>query len=108
MIAEIAIAALIAATPAPADHYTTTARVTEYCPACNSPAGHGSASGVYLTAGHCACGWLPMGAVVEIDGARYEVVDTCGTDAIDIFIDDNSGACVCDRNEVEEVTVFIP
>lgn len=113
MVGALFIAAVMAANvyaaPVPepyADGYTVTARVTEYCPACNSPAGHGSASGAYLTTGHCACGWLPIGTVIEIDGERYEVMDVCGTDAVDIFRNDDSGVCHCERNEYEEVTIY--
>lgn len=113
MVGALAIAAIMAANvyaaPVPEDYaepYTVTARVTEYCPACNSPAGHGSATGAYLTTGHCAVGWLPMGSIVEIDGEMFEVVDVCGTDAVDVFRDDDSGICHCDRNEYEEITVY--
>ena len=76
-------------------------RVTEYCPSCNSPAGHGSASGVYLQEGHVACGWLPLGTRIRIDGVEYEVVDVCGTDAIDIFVD--TEYCQCSRNSYSPV-----
>lgn len=120
MIAEITIALIMATTPMMADDYTSdsqvgymdghteTVWVTEYCPACNSPAGHGSATGKYLTDGDCACGWLPMGSVVVIDGKEYTVVDVCGTDAIDIFVDDDSGVCVCDRSEYVEAVILPP
>lgn len=116
MIGELIIAAIMATTPMPADvatdadapqHYhTVEARITEYCPACNEPQGHGSASGAYLTSGHCACAWLPIGAQVSIDGEVFTVVDICGTDAIDIFIDDDSGECHCNMNEWKKVTII--
>lgn len=118
MIAELTIAVIMATSPIVADYTsdtqvgiageTQTVRVTEYCPACNSPAGHGSASGKHLTEGDCACGWLPMGTVIEIDGETYTVVDVCGTDAIDIFVDDDSGVCVCDMNEYKEAVIIRP
>lgn len=128
MLAEIAMAAIIMATPMPADApadvpedytsasqveviqegYTETVRVTEYCPACNCPAGHGSASGKYLTDGDCACGWLPMGTEIDIDGVTYTVVDVCGTDAIDLFVDEDTGYCVCSRNEYVEAVIRLP
>lgn len=117
MVGEMLIAALMTLTPMATDvdaeqirdlDEVTSVRVTEYCPTCNSPSGHGSASGVFLAEGHCACGWLPMGSIVIIDGEEYEVVDVCGTDAIDIFVDDDSGVCHCDRNEYEEAVIIRP
>ena len=78
-------------------------RVTQYCPACNDPAGHQSSSGVYLTDGCAACNWLDIGTVIEIDGVEYTIVDYCGTDAIDLFIDSDSDECVCYMNEYKEV-----
>lgn len=126
MIAEVLIAAVLALAPMVAEEsvpedYTSdsqvevvkegeveTVRVTEYCPSCNCPPGHGSASGKYLEEGDCACGWLPMGTVVIIDGEEYTVVDVCGTDAIDIFVNDDSGECRCERNEYEEAVIIRP
>lgn len=124
MVGEILVAAILALSPMAAEEgvpmdytsdaqveviqegYTETVRVTEYCPACNCPAGHGSASGKYLEEGDCACGWLPMGTVVIIDGEEYTVVDVCGTDAIDLFKDTDS--CECDRNEYVEAVIIRP
>lgn len=131
MVAELAVALVLAITapaPAPADvpqdytsmtqveeldatepapsYYVTTARITTYCPWCNEPEGHGSASGAYLTAGHCACNWLPIGTTIAIDGEEFTVVDICGTDAIDLFIDDGAGYCHCDMNEYKEVVIY--
>ena len=123
MIGELLIAATLMLTPIAAEEpaqlpedYTSmsqveeiseaqTVRVTEYCPACNCPAGHGSATGKYLEEGDCACGWLPMGSTVTIDDVTYTVVDVCGTDAIDIFVDDGSGVCHCNRNEYVEAVI---
>lgn len=117
MFAALCLSLALAFTPLPADPaaavvpeyaggYCTEARITTYCPACNEPAGHGSASGVYLTAGHCACSWLPIGTHVAIDGEVFTVVDVCGTDAIDIFIDDDSGVCHCYLNEYRTVYIY--
>ena len=81
-------------------------RITEYCPFCNSPQGHGSASGAYLEYGHVACGWLPIGAVIKIDGEIFTVVDVCGTDAIDIFVPCED-YCQCDMNEYKYVEIWV-
>ena len=78
-------------------------RVTEYCPVCNDPAGYESASGKELATGDAACSWLPMGTVIRIGDREYTIVDVCGTDAIDLFID--SDECWCDRNEYVEVDI---
>lgn len=80
-------------------------RVTTYCPVCNDGAGHESSSGTYLESGHAACRWLPNGTIIDIEGDEYEIVDTCGTEAIDLFIDDNSGVCRCNLNEYKRVTI---
>lgn len=81
-------------------------RVTSYCPACNSPAGHASATGKYLEYGDCACSWLPMGTVIMVDGEVFTVVDVCGTEAIDIFLEGPIDQCVCDRNYYTEVYIL--
>ena len=78
-------------------------RVTEYCPVCNDPEGYESASGKELATGDAACSWLPMGTEIRIGDREYTIVDVCGTDAIDLFID--SDECWCDRNEYVEVYV---
>lgn len=80
-------------------------RITSYCPACNDGDGHESSSGIYLQYGHAACSWLPLGTTINIEGETFEIVDTCGTDAIDIFIDDESGACRCRLNEYRKVAI---
>ena len=77
-------------------------------PFCNDGAGHESSSGKYLEYGDCACSWLPVGTKVNVEGEEFTVVDTCGTDAIDIFIDDDSGFCQCDRNEYKNVSIKKP
>ena len=81
-------------------------RITTYCPFCNSPQGHGSASGVYLEYGHVACGWLPIGTVIRIDGEEFTVVDVCGTDAIDIFMP-YEDYCRCDMNTYKNVEILV-
>lgn len=78
-------------------------RVTTYCPSCNTGAGHASSSGVYLEEGHAACRWLKNGTVVVIGGNEYEIVDTCGTEAIDIFVD--TDVCQCNVNKYERVLI---
>lgn len=80
-------------------------RITCYCPVCNDGTGHESSSGAYLEFGHAACSWLPIGTVIDIEGDEFQIVDTCGTDAIDIFIDDDSGECRCNLNEYKRVTI---
>lgn len=82
-------------------------RCTEYCTSCNSPSGHHSSSGTYLTDGHVACSWLSLGTRIRINGYEFIVVDTCGTDAIDIFRDRDDG-CYCNMNEYKEVEVYVP
>lgn len=78
-------------------------RITTYCPSCNTGAGHASSSGVWLEYGHAACNWLPVGTVIDIEGERFEIVDTCGTDAIDLFVD--TDFCQCDLNEYRHVYI---
>lgn len=108
MIASIALSLLIAFAPVPQEAEWIDLgphRITTYCPACNEPQGHGSASGKYLETGDAACGWLPIGSVICIEGEEFTIVDVCGTDAIDIFVDDDSGICHCDLNEYRNVTL---
>lgn len=81
-------------------------RCTEYCPNCNSPSGYQSSSGTYLYEGCVACSWLPIGTVLMIDGYEYTVVDVCGTDAIDIFVD--TDGCYCSMNTYKEVYIYEP
>ena len=80
-------------------------RITTYCQYCNEPQGHGSSSGAYLQNGHAACSWLPIGTVISIEGDIYEIVDICGTDAIDIFVESKEDHCTCNVNEYKEVSV---
>lgn len=84
--------------------YIGECRITTYCPACNEPYGYQSSSGKHLAYGDCACSWLPLGTKVNIEGDVFTVVDTCGTDAIDIFIDIDGG-CECNLNEYKRVAI---
>lgn len=81
-------------------------RCTEYCPSCNSPSGYTSSSGVSLYEGCVACSWLDVGTKIRIDGIEYTVVDICGTDAIDIFVD--SSGCYCNMNTYKKVEIYVP
>lgn len=82
-------------------------RITEYCPQCNDPVGtYQSSSGATLCDGYVACNWLSNGTKIKIDGVEYVVMDTCGTDAIDIFND--TEVCQCARNEYQEVQIWKP
>ena len=78
-------------------------RITEYCPACNDGGGYDSTSGKHLRAGHAACSWLPNGTIISIGGVEFEIVDTCGTDAIDLFRE--TDCCECDMNEYKVVYI---
>lgn len=80
-----------------------TCRITEYCPACNDGGGYDSTSGKHLREGYVACRWLPNGTIISIEGEEFEIVDTCGTDAIDIFRDSDS--CNCNLNEYRKVSI---
>lgn len=108
MITHAILAAALAVNIAAADVQTPPiweslgeCRITTYCPSCNEPAGYESYSGKTLAAGDCACSWLQIGTRISIDGDEFTVVDTCGTDAIDIFVD--SDECRCNLNEYKTV-----
>lgn len=78
--------------------------ITTYCPGCNDPAGtYQSSSGTTLYEGCVACSWLPIGSTIKIDGSVYTVVDRCGTNAIDLFVD--TSYCMCDRSYYTEVKI---
>lgn len=79
-------------------------RVTTYCPSCNDPAGYQSSSGRILEEGMVACNWLENGTKLRIKGKVYTVMDYCGTDAIDIFID--TDICYCNTNCYVEVEIW--
>lgn len=77
-------------------------RITNYCPGCNDPANsYESSSGKELKNGMVACNWLPIGTELKINGEKYIVADTCGTEAIDIFIDTDE--CWCTENYYAKV-----
>lgn len=79
-------------------------RITTYCPACNDPAGsYQSSSGTTLYEGCAACSWLPLGTRVRVNGNEYLIVDRCGTDALDLFVD--TSYCMCNTNYY--ATVYI-
>lgn len=82
---------------------TVEARITEYCPRCNDPDGYQSSSGKRLEEGDAACRWLPVGTKIKVFGQVYTIVDTCGTDAIDLFRD--TSECNCDLNTWTNVKI---
>ena len=79
-------------------------RITSYCPSCNDGAGYECTAQKRLEYGDCACSWLPNGTKLSIEGARFTVNDTCGTEAIDIFIDTDE--CYCNLNEYRRVVII--
>lgn len=80
-------------------------RITTYCPWCNDPPGtYESSSGSQLYEGCAACNWLAIGTKIRINGNEYTVVDICGTDAIDIFVDTSS--CCCHTNYYTNVEIY--
>ena len=98
------LAALFMAVSVMSCSYTTDLghqRITTYCPECNDGQGYESSSGKKLEYGDCACSWLPIGTKINIEGAPFTVVDICGTDAIDIFVDTED--CECNLNEYRKV-----
>ena len=112
IIAGALIAASLTAAPAPKETKAKPewkslgkCRITSYCPICNDGTGHESSSGVKLRYGHAACNWLPIGTKVSIEGEIFTIVDTCGTDAIDVFVDHDDGFCRCNLNEYRKVAV---
>lgn len=88
--------------------YLGECRITTYCQYCNEPAGYGSSSGKELAYGDAACGWLPEGSQISIEGEVFTIVDKCGTDAIDLFIPSDCGYCDCDLNIKTHVSVRYP
>ena len=79
-------------------------RITTYCPSCNDGAGYECTAMKKLEYGDCACGWLPNGTKLSIEGEIFTVNDTCGTDAIDLFVD--SDKCYCNTNEYRKVVII--
>lgn len=76
--------------PAPAMHLYGNCRITFYCPcsACCGSWGNATASGAMPQANHTvACGDLPFGTRLMIDGQKYVVEDRgVGAQQIDIFV----------------------
>ena len=80
-------------------------RITTYCPCCNDPVGsYQSSSGATLQEGYVACNWLDVGTKIRINGAEYIVMDTCGTEAIDIFVD--TSCCMCNDDYYTNVEIW--
>lgn len=79
-------------------------RITCYCPDCNDGEGYESSSGKTLRYGYAACSWLPIGTKISIEGELFEIVDICGTDAIDVFVD--TDRCRCNLNEYKKVSIY--
>ena len=110
-ITALALATAISVAPMPQKEKTPEwkdlgeCRITTYCCACNDGSGHESSSGKYLEYGDCACSWLPIGTEISIEGEIFTVVDICGTDAIDIFIDTDE--CHCNLNEYKDVRIKV-
>lgn len=79
--------------PAPAMHLYGNCRITFYCPcsACCGSWGNATASGAMPQANHTvACGDLPFGTRLLIDGQEYVVEDRgVGAQQIDIFVNDH-------------------
>lgn len=80
-------------------------RITCYCHVCNDGHGYESTSGKHLKYGHAACRWLPNGTIISVEGEIFEIVDTCGTDAIDLFVDTENDYCSCNLNEWRLVSI---
>ena len=79
-------------------------RITTYCSSCNDPAGYQTSSGKRLREGYVACRWLSNGTRLKINGQEYVVMDYCGTEAIDIFVD--TPYCQCNQNYYTEVYIW--
>ena len=82
--------------PAPAMHLYGNCRITFYCPcsACCGSWGNATASGAMPQANHTvACGDLPFGTRLMIDGQEYVVEDRgVGAQQVDIFVNDHGEA----------------
>ena len=82
--------------PAPAMHLYGNCRITFYCPcsACCGSWGNATASGAMPQANHTvACGDLPFGTRLLIDGQEYVVEDRgVGAQQVDIFVNDHGEA----------------
>ena len=82
--------------PVPAMHLYGNCRITFYCPcsACCGSWGNATASGAMPQANYTvACGDLPFGTRLLIDGQEYVVEDRgVGAQQIDIFVNDHGEA----------------
>lgn len=82
--------------PKPEKRYYGNCRITFYCPcsACCGSWGNATASGAMPQANHTvACGDLPFGTRLLIDGQEYVVEDRgVGAQQIDIFVNDHGEA----------------
>ena len=80
----------------PAMHLYGNCRITFYCPcsACCGSWGNATASGAMPQANHTvACGDLPFGTRLLIDGQEYVVEDRgVGAQQVDIFVNDHGEA----------------
>ena len=82
-------------------------RITTYCHVCNDGHGYESTSGKRLKYGLAACRWLENGTIISVEGELFEIADTCGTDAIDLFVDTDGEPCRCNVNEYRMVSVKV-
>ena len=109
LTASIAMAATMATTtfePDPEWVNVGEYRITTYCPVCNDGAGHESSSGIPLEYGCAASKDFPIGTTISIEGEQFVITDVCGMDnTIDIFIDDDSGVCHCNRLDYRNVSI---
>lgn len=80
-------------------------RITTYCHVCNDGHGYESTSGKRLKYGYAACRWLPNGTIISVEGEIFEIADTCGTGAIDLFVDTDGEECKCNVNEYRRVSI---
>ena len=90
--------------------YCGTWTISFYCPCyecCGEWSGGATASGVYPTAWHTvACGSLPFGTEIYIDGLGYFVVEDRGVygEWVDVFVDDHD---LCNELGLQYLDVYI-
>ena len=88
--------------------FTMTVQVSAYTPyECGSNI---SAMGKPCVEGRTvALNGVPLGSVVEYNGARYVVEDRCGIDGVlDIFMEDFNRAIEFGRKYNQRITVYTP
>ena len=111
LTASIAMAATISTAPVTESNLdgwesAGTYRITEFDVCCNDPAGRQSASGKTLEYGDCAMNNVPFGTKVNIEGEEFTVVDRCAfDDTIDIFVENDTGVCHCNRLDYRNVSI---